>query len=376
MNDGFALPRRIAREMIRALLVSTFLGGYTDVAADLPPDIAVDRYWLGAKRLMDEKDYLGALAALDTLKSLQKTSNLPLPDAFQFVVAQAALPAGKIKRARDAVDLYLEETGRLGDHYKAALKLLDDAERALPEMVVIPKGACRIVYDTGVDCQRNERQADCKVDSPLAISKYEVTFEQYDRFVAATGYARPGDNGWGRGRRPVIRVSWHDAMAYTRWLSSVTGEFYRLPSEAEWEYAARADSTKRSRGNEICSNDSTREGSIVPWNAAKTVPVGSFKPNAWGLFDLDGNVSEWVNDCSNKDFDKAPHDGSARESGDCSRRVTRGGWWGGGRSVCRPEKRIRKSMGCRASEIGFRVARSIKVDSSEICRCHTAKKPE
>ena len=132
------------------------------------------------------------------------------------------------------------------------------------------------------------------------LSKYEVTFEQYDRFTAATGPEAGGDEGWGRGRRPVMNVSWEDAVAYVRWLSGQTGERYRLPSEAEWEYAARAGSvTAYSWGNEIGRNRANCHGCGSQWDNRQTAPVGSFGPNGWGLHDMHGNVWEWVQDCWN-----------------------------------------------------------------------------
>ena len=136
------------------------------------------------------------------------------------------------------------------------------------------------------------------------------------------------ERGWGRGRRPVINVSWEDAVAYTKWLSGQTGERCRLPSEAEWEYAARAGSvTKYSWGNEIGSNQANCDVCGSQWDGKQTAPVGSFDPNGWGLHDLHGNVWEWVQDCWNGSYQGAPTNGSAWESGDCSRRVLRGGSW-------------------------------------------------
>ena len=144
------------------------------------------------------------------------------------------------------------------------------------------------------------------------LSKYEVTFEEYDRFTAATGRDRADDEGWGRGQRPVINVSWEDAVAYTEWMSEQTGERYRLPSEAEWEYAARAGTEKKySWGNEIGSNRANCDECGSEWSGEQTAPVGSFDPNRWGLHNMHGNVWEWVQDCSNMDYDGAPQDGSA-----------------------------------------------------------------
>ncbi len=117
----------------------------------------------------------------------------------------------------------------------------------------------------------------------------------------------------------MINVSWTDAVAYTEWLSAQLGERYRLPSEAEWEYASRAGSTKKySWGNEIGRNRANCDGCGSQWDNRMTAPVGSFSPNAWGLHDMHGNVWEWVQDCWNSRYQGAPADGSAWESGDCA----------------------------------------------------------
>ena len=206
-----------------------------------------------------------------------------------------------------------------------------------PEMVVIPGGSFRMGCVSGRDCEDDEHPVhEVRVES-FELGKYEVTFEEYDRFTAATGRDRADDEGWGRGRRPVINVSWEDAEAYTKWLSGQTGERYRLPSEAEWEYAARAGSvTKYSWGNEIGSNRANCRACGSQWDKKQTAPVGSFSPNGWGLHDLHGNVWEWVQDCWNGSYQGAPTNGSAWESGDCSLRGLRGGSWGSGLGSCAP----------------------------------------
>jgi len=155
------------------------------------------------------------------------------------------------------------------------------------------------------------------------IGKYEVTFEQY---CASTKRACPDPQGWGRGKQPVINVSWKDAVAYTEWLSVHTNKHFRLPSEAEWEYAARAGTqTKWSFGD-----DEDALGNYAWYDKSsgnKTHTVGELKPNPWGLYDVHGNVREWVQDCYYGSYTGAPDDGSAWESGDCTRRVLRGGSW-------------------------------------------------
>ena len=234
------------------------------------------------------------------------------------------------------------------------------AEFLRPEMVEIPGGSFRMGCVSGKSCQGDEKPVHEVRIASFALSKYEVTFEEYDQFTAATGRERAADEGWGRGRRPVIFVLWKDAVAYTEWLSEAMGERYRLPSEAEWEYAARAGSvTKYSWGNKIGRNRANCEGCGSQWDNRQTAPVGSFGPNGWGLHDMHGNVREWVQDCWNKSYRGAPVDGSAWESGGCSQRVLRGGSWLYGPRNLRSANRIRFTTSFRNSLIGFRVARTV-----------------
>ena len=197
-----------------------------------------------------------------------------------------------------------------------------------PELVVVPAGRFRMGCMSGLECWSGVSVHEVQVSS-FALGVYEVTFEEYERFARATGRDRPNDRGWGRGGRPVIDVSWEDAQAYAAWLSDETGEDYRLPSESEWEYAARAGSTTRySWGQDIGRNRANCDGCGSRWDGEETAPAGSFAANAWGLHDMHGNVWEWVEDCWHENYAGAPRDGSAWTSGgSCGRRVLRGGSW-------------------------------------------------
>ena len=200
-----------------------------------------------------------------------------------------------------------------------------------PEMVGVPSGS----YRMGSPADEVDRDADegpvhrVTIGEPFAVGRYEVTFAQWDACHRAGGCShRADDQGWGRGTRPVVDVSWHDAQEYVRWLSGETGRSYRLPSEAEWEYVARAGTTTRYWwGDDIGHNRANCDGCGSPWDARQTAPVGSFSPNVFGLYDVHGNVWEWVEDCRNDSYVGAPSDGSAWESGDCARRGIRGGSW-------------------------------------------------
>ena len=371
------------RGVIRSVLVLVLLGLFTvaclparQVAAELPPDIMAEaerrraeaeqrQAEKQAERLIAKKDYGAAREALDKIVALQREHYITLSDQFHFMYARVALSEGSISIAIDSAKRYLSAAGTAGKFHKEALALLDEAEQMMfplePEMVVIPAGRFRMGCLS--DCEAMMDYAkpvhEVTIES-FALSKYEVTFAEYDRFTAATGRDRAWDRGWGRGRRPVIYVSWEEAVAYTEWLSAHTGERYRLPSEAEWEYAARAGSgTVYSWGDEIGRVRANCDGCGSQWDNKKTAPVGSFGANAWGLHDMHGNLWEWVQDCWHDNYEGAPADGSAWESGNCSRRVLRGGSWCNNPRNLRAAYRSRGTTGDRIINNGFRVARTL-----------------
>jgi formylglycine-generating enzyme required for sulfatase activity len=201
-----------------------------------------------------------------------------------------------------------------------------------------------------------------RIAEQFAVSKYEVNFEEWDACLAGdgcSGYA-PDDEDWGRGRRPVVNVSWEDAMKYVEWLSEKTGKPYRLLSEAEWEYAARAGTkTRYSWGEDI-----TPENANYGGNVDRTTEVGSYAPNPWGLYDMHGNVWEWVEDCWNDNYEGAPVDGGAWTNGDCKRRVLRGGSWYGEPENLRSAYRFEALTVNRSRNVGFRVARTLSRSES------------
>ena len=194
------------------------------------------------------------------------------------------------------------------------------------------------------------------IGEPFAVGAYEVTFEEWDACVAdggCDGY-RLNDYGYGRGRRPVL-MSWEGAQAYVRWLSRKAGEKYRLLSEAEWEYAARAGTrTRYSFGDEITESDAN-----YGENIGKTQQVGSYRANGYGLYDMHGNAAEWVQDCWNDSYRGAPNNGEAWETGDCFWRVLRGGSWLEPSRNLRSANRGRFVIGNRYFSTGFRVARTL-----------------
>jgi len=244
-----------------------------------------------------------------------------------------------------------------------------------PEMVVVPAGSFYMGCVSGMGCSNRERPIrEVSFSEPFAVAVHEVTLDEYDHFTAATGRPRADDAGWGRGRRPALNVSWQDAQAYVAWLSGETGRGYRLLSEAEWEYVARAGSTTQfhfgDHPSELCRYGNHADVSLpehVEWRntlcsdrvALETADVGSYAPNPWGLHDTHGNVWEWVEDCWNGTYEGSPADGSAWAEGDCSRRVLRGGSWNNRPALLRAAGRNSVGVGERGLNIGFRVARTL-----------------
>ncbi len=229
-----------------------------------------------------------------------------------------------------------------------------------PEMVVLPTGSFRMGDLSGGGDDDEKPVRSVTISRPIAMGRYEVSFAEYDVFAGATGRDRPDDQGWGRGNRPVINVSPGDAQAYAVWLSEQTGKRYRLPSEAEWEYAARAGTaTKYSWGNSITCSQARygrRDGGECSNSWDGTVAVGSFADNAFGLYDMHGNVWEWVEDCWHNNYEGAPSDGSAWTT-DCDESfpVLRGGSWGDDPRRLRSALRYWYWPSYRYLNIGFRL---------------------
>ena len=239
-----------------------------------------------------------------------------------------------------------------------------------PEMVVVPAGS----FLMGSPESENRRDEDegpqhrVRIPKPFAVGRFEVTFAEWDACVAdggCNGY-RPDDQGWGRGNRPVINVSWEHAKAYVRWLSRETEKSYRLLSEAEWEYVARAGTTTPFHtGRTITTDRANFDGNYTYNGSAKgqyrkrTTSVGIFASNRFGLHDVHGNVWEWTEDCWNDSYAGAPDDGAPWTRGDCSRRVLRGGSWYSEPGSLRSANRGRNTSDDRSSSSGFRIARTL-----------------
>jgi formylglycine-generating enzyme required for sulfatase activity len=233
-----------------------------------------------------------------------------------------------------------------------------------PEMVVIPAGSFTQGSPTSEAGRYSDEGPQRRVSvSAFAIGKTTVTFAEWDACVAdggCNGYRPPEDRGLGRGNLPVINVSWDDAQAYVQWLSRKTGKRYSLPSESQWEYAARAGSTTAYYwGDAIGSGNANCLDCGSQWGGKQSAPVGSFRPNAFGLYDMAGNVWQWTADCVNDSYKGAPTDGSAWTSGNCGRRVLRGGTAGNHPENARSATRHGSTSTGRPGALGFRLARML-----------------
>jgi len=366
--------------MLIALAISPCLG------QELPPEIQIDRLLVQAERETGDGEHWSAAITLERILELYAAHDLEIPSAFWFRQAGVLQAAGLHEQAVEASTRYLQEAGREGEHYQAVLRILDAAEvdlaearraeararaaaeraereaaaraatiaASVPEMVVIPADAFRMGCVTGRRCEDWETPVREVSVQSFEISRNEVTFAQWDVCVEYGACPWVPDEAWGRDDRPVIGVTWHDAQAYVSWLRGETGGAYRLPTEAEWEYAARAGAETRT----IWGNSVRRDQ--ANWDGDRTLPVGSYAGNGFGLNDMFGNVGEWVEDCWHESYRGAPSDGSAWVEPECSSRVFRGGSWA-----------VREARGLGSANrwgrgpdrsyvyVGFRIARSL-----------------
>jgi formylglycine-generating enzyme required for sulfatase activity len=234
---------------------------------------------------------------------------------------------------------------------------------ACPELIAVSPGRFMMGLDIKQDNAATPHEVN--IDRAFAISRHEITFDDWDRCVAAGGCsAKPSDEGWGRATRPVIDVSFNDITTqYLPWLSRVTGKTYRLPTEAEWEYAARGGAAEPaaqvySVGNDdqaVCTFGNSSVDGACNDGFANTAPVGSFKPNTLGLYDMHGNVWEWMDDCWQPTFAL----NKVVTPTDCKMHVLRGGAWSSGASVLRSSSKGWEKSDRTKNSIGFRIARTI-----------------
>ena len=246
------------------------------------------------------------------------------------------------------------------EHTLLKLKSMLTKIHVEPEMVIVKPGIFRMGSLAGVGDDYQQPAHDVTIQKPFKLGKYEVTFDEYDRFALTTGRSFPGDQGWGRGRQPVINVSWRDAAEFARWLSAQTGKRYRLPTEAEWEYSARSGGK-----DEIWAgtSDQKKLPDYAIFSASRSRSVGGRKINDLKLHDMSGNVWEWVEDCWHSSYNEAPSDGRAwkeENGGRCGVRVIRGGSWGNLTGSLGSVFRAGSFAVNRDGSLGFRLAQDIE----------------
>jgi formylglycine-generating enzyme required for sulfatase activity len=228
-----------------------------------------------------------------------------------------------------------------------------------PVMIKLSDGAFSMGAKASAPFQDELPPHEVRLQS-FSISRFEITFEEFDAFAESTGLTLPKDKGWGRGKQPVINITWEEAVDYTKWLSQQTGHQYRLPSEREWEYAAGAGKDSLYWwGNELGRNRGNCAVCGSQWDNNQPAPVGSFQPNPLGLNDTIGNVLEWTVDCFRSNYIGAPVTGNLWQGGDedCSRRMARSGSFRSYENALRTTKRNNYSPRTRLDNLGFRVVR-------------------
>ena len=337
-------------------------------------DTAEDQAWQTAETAATAeavKRYLAAYPkgrhaeeARGMLKGLERrgeAGSVAPPKVEPAVVTETAEPVAPVRPAE--VKPGVAASLQPGQEFK-------DCDKC-PVMVVVPAGEFVMGSpdDEGPDRNNDESpQHKVTIARPFAVGKYEVTFTEWDACVAGGGCQtnkQPRDQGWDRGRRPVINVSWSDAKAYVAWLGKITGKSYRLLTEAEWEYAARAGTTTPYSTGPIITTQQANFSGKETWrddeakgNRGQDVEVGSLPANAFGMHEMHGNVAEWVEDCYTGSYITARSDGSEFPPYNCSARVVRGGAWTDDAWLVRSANRLYSPLDYKSFDIGFRIART------------------
>jgi formylglycine-generating enzyme required for sulfatase activity len=316
------------------------------------------------KQLTSSTDDLGSMLITvrnDVMKETQRKQvpweNSALTGRFYFgKPGPAAEPAKQVSLTSSPKPLAADQERALkpGDTFKECDQC--------PEMVVLPAGEFTMGSPAGEEGRFDNEgpQRKVTIGAPFAVGKFEVTFAEWDACVAAAGCKhKPGDRGWGRGKRPAINVSWEDIKDYLPWLARRTGKTYRLLTEAEWEYAARAGTTTPFSTGATITVEQANFFSGIDTYRKETIEVGALPPNAFDLHDMHGNVWEWVQDCFREGYAGAGSDGAAvPDAADCAR-VLRGGAWSNEARALRSASRHREVSHMRDADFGFRVARTL-----------------
>ena len=365
IESGLGLTRADRRQIQSSLAAQGFDPGPADGLFGRRTRAAIGQWQ--AARGEEPTGYLTAEAARSLLALAAKPEREPEETAALDVSEQDRQAEAEAERERQRQQREAEAERQRRERQPGAR--LRDCE-ACPELVVVPSGSFMMGSpDSEWGRFNNEGpQRQVTISEPFAVGVYEVTFGEWDACVnegGCKGY-QPHGEGWGRGGRPVINVSWDDARAYVTWLSQRTGKQYRLLSESEWEYVARAGTTEPFHTGETISADQANYDSSYTYGSGqkgryrgRTVQAGTFSPNAFGLHEVHGNVWEWTQDCWNENYTGAPTDSRAWETGECEQRVLRGGSWGDVPWLLRSADRGKNEPDIRDPKIGFRIARTL-----------------
>jgi formylglycine-generating enzyme required for sulfatase activity/class 3 adenylate cyclase len=266
---------------------------------------------------------------------------LPTPAPLEKLTESSSAPPAQVPLERSQ------------ESSSAAPAMAPIVAQLIPEMVSIPAGT----FAMGSDDDPSEKPIHRVTIKPFAISKFPITVREWNACVAAKSCTNAPS---GKDDAPVTNLSWTDAQQFVGWLSKVTQKAFRLPTEAEWEYAARGGTKgKFWWGDQLQAAMANCKGCNEPYESSEPVKVGSFKPNPFGLYDMGGNIHQWVADCWHKNYQGAPSDGSAWVENDCLSHVIRSGSWKNDPSYVRPSSRDHYDTGVRYPTHGLRVAHSL-----------------
>jgi formylglycine-generating enzyme required for sulfatase activity len=337
------------------------LNGRPDIAAGLDQ---ADQDYLTAcasaeavakRRTRGTRAALGALAFSVVAGALAWHYEAYLKDGVHWITVVRPYIAAQVQPY--VLAAAAERALKPGDSFRECAK-----DAFCPDMIVAPAGEFMMGSpDTEPGRFANEGpQHRVAIPRPFAVSEFDVTFDDWDACVSIGGCPDVDDSTYGRERKPVINVTWVQAQQYVAWLGRMTGKPYRLLTEAEWEYVARAGATTAySWGDDVGAGQANCVGCGSKWDKVETSPVGSFPPNPFGLYDMAGDVWQWVQDCTHRDYGEAPTDGSEWTGGDCNEHIVRGGSWLAKPPFLRSAFRAEFPPEEHNTDIGFRVARSL-----------------
>ena len=380
------------RAMVALMCGILMLGsGGPAMALDLPPDVRADQYLLEATEALEQGDPKTAIRAFEKIEALDTEPPMEFLFFYGKLLVEHGTTVEDVRKGESLLKQFVINVEKTSEHYRPTLKLLSVAERKIEaakrqagakrqveeaerqrlprlkellpsllkslkqQMVAVPGGTFTMgCTEEQGRCNDEEKSVHQVRVNSFLLSKYEVTQDLWEAVMEENpSYFE------GCGQCPVEYVSWDDIQVFLQKLNAVTGEQYRLPTEAEWEYAARGG--QRSRGYRYAGSDAPDTVAWYRQNSGKeTHPVGQKAANELGLYDMSGNVWEWVQDCWNESYQGAPSDGSAWTSGNCGQRVLRGGSWFNYPSYLRSAIRYWNDTGFRYNDVvGFRVARTL-----------------